>query len=277
LNETVIEVGRRIRRWREARGLSQGQLARQLGKTQTALSYWEAGRRAPGIDDLVELAAALSLDVSDLMPVASSRPDVAALFRAESARLDMPAVADAVDDLLDSVEDAPPVPRLIIVDAVSATEAARQVLAGSQITTPPVDVAHCSALCGARVIVHALGEGVSGMVLHPTSGAVIVISDKETGDRQRFTIAHELGHLVLRHAETFYIDLASAGITGEAEPPGYNWRNERAANMFAADLLMPEGMVRQLWDDNADVSTLAKTFRVSRSALAYRLAALGLK
>jgi Zn-dependent peptidase ImmA (M78 family) len=115
------------------------------------------------------------------------------------------------------------------------------------------------------------------MVLQPPSGAVIVVSDIETGDRQRFTIAHELGHLVLRHAETFYIDLASAGVTGEADPPGYNWRNERAANTFAASLLMPEDMVRQLWDDNADVSTLANTFRVSRSALTYRLADLGLK
>ena len=57
VSETTAWVARQIRRAREDAGLSQSQLAARLGRTQTAVSYWEAGKRAPGLDDLVELPA----------------------------------------------------------------------------------------------------------------------------------------------------------------------------------------------------------------------------
>ncbi|HTU78400.1 MAG TPA: ImmA/IrrE family metallo-endopeptidase [Solirubrobacteraceae bacterium] len=76
-------------------------------------------------------------------------------------------------------------------------------------------------------------------------GAVIGINADHPETRQRFTMAHELGHYLLRHHERaeayedrFHLDLA------ENTPPGFDWRAERAANDFAADLLMPAGSCR---------------------------------
>lgn len=52
-------LGARIRDAREARGWTQQHLADELGCTQTAVSYWEGGRRSMSAEDLVRVAEAL--------------------------------------------------------------------------------------------------------------------------------------------------------------------------------------------------------------------------
>ncbi len=47
----------RLRAWREASGLSQGQAAKRVGASQGAWSAWEAGRKRPSIEQIVKLAA----------------------------------------------------------------------------------------------------------------------------------------------------------------------------------------------------------------------------
>jgi hypothetical protein len=72
---------------------------------------------------------------------------------------------------------------------------------------------------------------IDGLVVELDAGAVIWVNDKQAVTRQRFTLAHELGHHLLRHADQFHLDFSgelSPGATGER--PGYNWRAERAAN-----------------------------------------------
>ena len=81
--------------------------------------------------------------------------------------------------------------------------------------------------------------------------------------RFRFSIAHELGHYLLRHRTVAHID-------GERSP-----QLERQADIFAAELLLPEAYLR------ADLEThtlpeLAERYRVSRQALEIRLKNLGL-
>lgn len=63
----MIDVGRRIRALREACGWSQVELAAKLGRTQTAISYWENGEREPGLADLVALAAAFTVHPGALL------------------------------------------------------------------------------------------------------------------------------------------------------------------------------------------------------------------
>lgn len=58
------------------------------------------------------------------------------------------------------------------------------------------------------------------------------------------------------------------------EHPGYDWRAERAANEFAANLLMPASMVRRAAATSNDVTALAAQFHVSRAAMGFRLTAL---
>lgn len=47
--------GAALRRYREVRGWSQGQLARRIGVTQATVSLWEAGRAAPRLEHLIHL------------------------------------------------------------------------------------------------------------------------------------------------------------------------------------------------------------------------------
>lgn len=64
----VIHVGQRIKDEREAAGLSQADLAERLGTTQTAISYWESGRRVLTVDSLIEIARVLNVAPSALLP-----------------------------------------------------------------------------------------------------------------------------------------------------------------------------------------------------------------
>jgi Zn-dependent peptidase ImmA (M78 family) len=70
--------------------------------------------------------------------------------------------------------------------------------------------------------------------------------------------------------------------TGDLSPkatgghPSYDWRAERAANEFAANLLMPAIMVRRAATETSNIRELAVKFKVSVAAMGYRLADLGL-
>jgi transcriptional regulator with XRE-family HTH domain len=59
-------VATSIKATRAARGMSQAALAHAIGRSQTAVSYWEGGTRSPGVDDLAVLAAVLGCTIGDL-------------------------------------------------------------------------------------------------------------------------------------------------------------------------------------------------------------------
>jgi hypothetical protein len=90
------------------------------------------------------------------------------------------------------------------------------------------------------------------------------------GDRRRrFTIAHEVGHFVLHPGR---LRAERGGLNNVASQ-----RQEREADLFAAELLMPEHLVRQAaFETGADPRQLADRFDVSVQAMTVRLARLGL-
>ncbi len=63
------EIGSRIRRYREARGLSQKQLAARLGVSNSRVSNWEQGVNRPDADILAALCTALEVSPSELLDV----------------------------------------------------------------------------------------------------------------------------------------------------------------------------------------------------------------
>jgi transcriptional regulator with XRE-family HTH domain len=63
------EIGSKIQQAREARGLSQRQLARMVGCSQSALSNWEKGKRRLYLPQLQQLAQALEMPVDYFMEV----------------------------------------------------------------------------------------------------------------------------------------------------------------------------------------------------------------
>lgn len=89
--------------------------------------------------------------------------------------------------------------------------------------------------------------------------------------RQRFTIAHEIGHHV-------HGDLDAPRDTTEQFRARSRDPREIAANRFAAALLMPAALVKHLVLEQHvyDLHRLAKTFGVSTAAMEFRLKAVGL-
>lgn len=95
-----------------------------------------------------------------------------------------------------------------------------------------------------------------------------------TTERQRFTLAHELGHYFL-HSKQGIVPLKAFRLgTSMAE---------QEANYFAAELLMPESMFREDFnllptglDSDAKISRMAQMYHVSFTAASVRLSSLGL-
>ena len=87
--------------------------------------------------------------------------------------------------------------------------------------------------------------------------------------RFRFTIAHEIGHWVCHvvGAERPASMFCRASDLSEDADRGL----EREANVFAAELLMPELAVRAAWKELGDISTCAARFDVSPTAMQWRL------
>lgn len=88
--------------------------------------------------------------------------------------------------------------------------------------------------------------------------------------RQRFTQAHELGHVLLKH-----VNESNRKMRDHNFRPGTD-KLEMEANAFAAELLMPEQYMEAMTRKTPDISQLADQLGVSMTALRYRLRNLGL-
>ena len=63
------EIGNRIRKYRKEVGLTQEQLAEEIGVTKSRVSNWEQGINRPDADILAELCKALNVSPSILLDV----------------------------------------------------------------------------------------------------------------------------------------------------------------------------------------------------------------
>jgi Zn-dependent peptidase ImmA (M78 family) len=125
-------------------------------------------------------------------------------------------------------------------------------------------------------------DDVFGAIVTEHGQTVIAINPSQHRNRQRFTIAHELGHFFLHHEDQMEHvdgDFRVHWRDGRSSE-GVDW-NEIEANRFAAELLMPESMLRkdveQYGTINRDVvQHLASLYEVSRIAMQYRLVNLAL-
>lgn len=134
----------------------------------------------------------------------------------------------------------------------------------------PIDPKYFAKQFGLRVILNK-DLGLKSGYLDQEKKEIHVNSN-ESQQRQRFTIAHELGHYCLGHGSSFRDTSNLEWINKTFDP-----KKERAANQFAADLLMPAIAVKILVDKRQikDAKELRKIFDVSPQALYCRLDSLG--
>jgi Zn-dependent peptidase ImmA (M78 family) len=126
-------------------------------------------------------------------------------------------------------------------------------------------------------------EEMSGFAYQKGGSKYIGVNSAESEVRQRFTIAHELGHIFLHRQDPLNYDPSVELIhfRDEHSTTGTS-RKEIEANAFAAELLMPEDAVKKeienmkgidLHDPEA-VGRLASKFGVSHAAITVRLVKL---
>ncbi len=150
-------------------------------------------------------------------------------------------------------------------------------------TAVPVDVARLAELEGVEVDRTDFGDEISGVLVKHGDRATIGVNARHAAARQRFTIAHELGHYLLHGGRELFVDRDYiVHFRDENSSTGYD-PIEVEANQFAAELVMPQVEVRQLFgeqrfdiDDEAALRRLAAQFQVSPTAMAVRLSSLGL-
>ena len=86
---------------------------------------------------------------------------------------------------------------------------------------------------------------VVNILLKDAQKCVIGINSAHPKTRQRFSIAHEIGHLVLHDKKELFIDKVVRVNFRDAKSSMAIDHNEIEANQFAAELLMPRELVRQ--------------------------------
>jgi hypothetical protein len=143
-------------------------------------------------------------------------------------------------------------------------------------TQAPVRVFDLARELGLGPIFGRLPDNISGLLRRRVDGEwEIVVNQGHALVRQRFTVAHEIGHFI------FHRDRLASGVSDtlayraddvEMPNPQIGSEQERQANNFAANLLIPASFLREaqaagMIDDQA----LAGHFQVSRGAMRIRL------
>lgn len=243
-------IGERVRHVREACQLTQEELARSSGVAQPTISQIEAGRILKPSTDVIERIAAATLYPATFfylgplpdMPegryrrMSRSSPKVSRQIRAQ------------VRQIVELVQRAEPEIRLpaVAIDPIRATErvtdatidqlaySTRRLLGlGDRDPIPNV----MRAVERGGVIVVRLPHGTpdhDGFSAWPDYGLegrpVVAVTGSHPGDRDRFSVAHELGHLLLHTAR-------------EAQHPKLA---ESEAHLFAGAFLLPRSAAIEL-------------------------------
>jgi len=105
----------------------------------------------------------------------------------------------------------------------------------------------------------------SGQIIIEGKIVGILYNQNDTMGRQRFTIAHELGHFALGHLERSTLKLEAIKIN-TTDPI------EKEANVFAANLLMPDFLMKkEKVNSKDDIVKLAEKYQVSYEAMNYKV------
>jgi len=141
---------------------------------------------------------------------------------------------------------------------------------------PPFNVSAIANDLGITVLETVMPQpDISGLIAkQPNGGIYIYINQDENINRQRFTIAHELAHYYLHYKDNLankdgVLDFVKYrnGIYSANES-----EDEREANAFAAELLVPYSALEELWlAGYTDAAELARRFAVSTEMMIYRL------
>jgi Zn-dependent peptidase ImmA (M78 family) len=158
---------------------------------------------------------------------------------------------------------------------------ATKVLRDFNLFSAAVDVKAVAERLDANVIFDDLEDDVSGFLLREKGVSTIAVNRQHHPNRQRFTLAHECGHLFLHASKGDRLWLDKTLFFRDGTSSTGDQFAEIEANQFAAGLLMPEELVNKSLGGHrlitdSDIVRLALRFEVSERAMTVRLISLGL-
>jgi len=146
----------------------------------------------------------------------------------------------------------------------------------------PVPIEELVSKLGGEITYAPYDDGeLSGMLFRDKSRIVIGINSTHHPNRQRFTIGHELGHMLLHktkkeidtHIDRIFPVFLRDAVSSQANDP-----LEIDANRFSAELLMPyKFLINDIKDgyidaeDEEKIEELARKYRVSVQAMTFRI------
>ena len=157
-------------------------------------------------------------------------------------------------------------------------EKAENLLKEHNLFKAPVNIQNLAKKLGINIEAAKLESEISGFLVIKDQKAFIRYNESENKKRNRFTIAHELGHFILHsNQQPLFIDKANVMYRNPDSASG-ELTKEREANAFAAALLMPKRLISSELEkikEGDKISLLAKRFRVNPQAMSFRLSNLG--
>lgn len=240
-------LGQRIHQARLAAGLTLEALGRQLGVTKAAIQKYEKGAVTPDSAKLLQIAKACGVrteyffrkDAVELRQVEFRKTSKFGVRRSRAVQL---RVAEQVEKRVALLNVFPetPIPRFAVPDVVPACIAALDELecvaedlrkTWALGLNPIGDLTDTLETLGALVLaVDEPHPGFSGMTASAVTAngrsfPVVAVSSTWPGDRQRFTLAHEIAHVLL------------------AGRLGADVDEEKACDRFAGAFLVPRSAV----------------------------------
>lgn len=288
---TDERIARRLKARREALGLTQEELSRQMNiNHRQTLAAIEGGQRRIQPEELVLAAQALGVDVDFFTDPYAAAGEAAFSFRAAGGdevvlsdfELEAGRWIAAFREL--GTESGRPTslltpslsvtPRSSYEDAMAAAEDVARKLGLGRIPSTELEVA-LEREWGILILYVDPPAGISGAASRLHGLQVILVNRNESAGRRHYDIAHELFHLLTW-------DAMPPARVDSVPPRGRGRRVEQLAENFAAALLMPRSTVLEFWAGRGTTATpewIAATsavLGVSASALKWRLVNLGL-
>ncbi|MFQ5792397.1 MAG: ImmA/IrrE family metallo-endopeptidase [Acidobacteriota bacterium] len=253
-----------LARLRADQGLTQAELAKRARISRVALGMIERGEALPRSDTLSQLAHALRVPLREL--VVARDPLTGVRFRAKKRVKGREQILAEVSGWLSAyrwLESELGALKPFALDAVVGPERSVEDLAlggrsllGLKLTEPIRDICGLLEDNGVKVLLlDRKTDAFFGLSVAPGGGgpAVVVNTwERISVERWIFTAAHELGHIVL-HRDSYDRSRAE-------EPPD----EEREADRFASQLLMPDEAFESEWEQTRGLPFLFRVLKVKR-------------
>ena len=245
--------GDRVKQVRELRGLTQDELANRIGVSQSNIASIETGRAggSAAIADAIAFGTQFPPSFLRRSPFEDFPKGSHLLFRARSsasarkvtqAHRYAQVAFELYLKLSEGIKKIPlTLPQIRNESPEDAAELTRSQL-GLSPDTPIGNLTRATEQAGVAVLALPLflDSKIDAFSAWPQAGPVISLLSQDAGDRLRFTLAHELGHLVMHRS------------LHDSIP-----EIEKQAHRFAGALLLPEEAFREEFNPTLTVSALS--------------------